>query len=227
MEHLYLGNDASKANFLSQASDFQILHFATHACMSDEDPSQHKVFFSGEEYLSAYEVYNLPLKAKLVVLSACETGTGQEVKGEGVMSMARGFAHAGAPSILSSLWSVADKSTAEIMQHFYRNLSKGTSKSLALRNAKLEYLKDQPKAKQHPFYWAAFVQVGEDEALFSGGNSWKWLLFVGFLVLGVFGLMIWRRGANRKTAEREIQNFAVLQFPSLYSNSSDKAVARP
>ena len=108
--------------------------------------------------LSAYEIFNLKLRADLVVLSACETGLGKEVKGEGLMSLTRAFMYAGTPSVVVSLWNVNDESAADLMIRFYRNLKTARmSKAEALRQAQLETINDNG----FPFFWAPFVLVGK------------------------------------------------------------------
>lgn len=109
--------------------------------------------------LQVYEIFNLKLNADLVVLSACETGLGKAVKGEGLIGLTRAFLYAGTPSVMVSLWKVADKSTADLMVRFYRYLSGGKlSKSRALRQAQLDLINS---GNSHPYHWAPFVLVGK------------------------------------------------------------------
>jgi tetratricopeptide (TPR) repeat protein len=107
--------------------------------------------------LQVYEVFNLRLNAEVAVLSACETGLGKEVRGEGMVGLTRAFLYAGAEAVVVSLWKVMDPATAELMVRFYRHLRAGMKKAEALRQARLEML-DQ---YAHPYYWAAFVLVGK------------------------------------------------------------------
>jgi len=108
------------------------------------------------------------------------------------MSLARGFIHAGCPSVLMSLWSVDDCATSEIMLQFYQQLKEGKNKDAALRQAKLNYLSSTDRLHMHPYYWSAFVQVGDTKALaFANGFAWSWLLLLGFI--GSFmGLLRWK-----------------------------------
>ncbi|MGI8897663.1 MAG: CHAT domain-containing protein, partial [Pyrinomonadaceae bacterium] len=117
-------------------------------------------------FLRTDEVFNLKLGSPLVMLSACETGLGKEKRGEGVMGLTRAFLYAGAPTVGVSLWSVADKSTADLMTDFYKRLlsspgaaSSGASPSAAMRNAQLAMITG--KKYSAPFYWAPFVLVGD------------------------------------------------------------------
>lgn len=191
------GNQANRDFFLDQAAHYKIIHLATHACMDEENPMQSKVFFADEPIINQ-ELFNLNLSADMAVLSACNTGSGQLVKGDGVMSLSKGFIHAGCPSALVSLWSVDDYSTSEIMISFYKYLKKGQSKDKAIRNAKLEYLASADKVKRHPFYWAAFIHMGDSVPLDLGGGvrNWMWISLIGLGFLGA--LSLWSR--NRRQA---------------------------
>jgi CHAT domain-containing protein len=112
--------------------------------------------------LQAWEIYSqLKLKADLVVLSACETGRGQEVEGEGLVGLSRALQYAGARSIVASQWKVADRSTAELMVAFHRALRQGLAKDEALRRA-MAHVRGNP-ATSHPYYWAPFVLVGDSD----------------------------------------------------------------
>lgn len=191
------GNQANRDFFLDQAAHYKIIHLATHACMDEENPMQSKVFFADEPIINQ-ELFNLNLSADMAVLSACNTGSGQLVKGDGVMSLSKGFIHAGCPSALVSLWSVDDYSTSEIMISFYKYLKKGQSKDKAIRNAKLEFLASADKVKKHPFYWAAFIHMGDSVPLDLGGGMPKWF-WISLIGLGFFGgLSLWSR--NRRQA---------------------------
>lgn len=181
-----LGKQANSNFFLDQAGHYKIIHLATHACMDEENPMQSKVFFADQPIINQ-ELFNLNLSADMAVLSACNTGSGQLVKGDGVMSLSKGFIHAGCPSALVSLWSVDDYSTSEIMINFYKYLKKGQSKDKAIRNAKLEYLSSADKVKRHPFYWAAFIHMGDPVALDLGGQNRRWLWMT---MIGVIGLVL-------------------------------------
>jgi CHAT domain-containing protein len=114
---------------------------------------------SEDGLLQVYEVFNLKLNADLVVLSACETGLGKEVKGEGLIGLTHAFFYAGTPSVMVSLWKVQDRSTADLMANFYQQLERASGKAEALRQAKLKLIQDKRYA--HPYYWAPFVLIGD------------------------------------------------------------------
>lgn len=151
-----------------QLSQYRIVHFATHGIFNGEAPELSGVVLSlvnekGNSlngFLRLADIFNLNLPAELVVLSACETGLGKEVKGEGLVGLTRGFMYAGSPRVLVSLWQVDDEATAQLMTKFYKlMLEKKLPPAEALRQAQLEIQK-QPQW-QSPYYWAAFVIQGE------------------------------------------------------------------
>lgn len=125
--------------------------------MPDTEPKPGET--SNDGALQAWEVISLQLRANLVVLSACQTGVGSKVAGEGLVGLTRAFQIAGAASIVATQWSVADQSTAVGMVTFHRNLLKGLSKDEALRQAMRTVARDPATA--HPSYWAPFVLVGD------------------------------------------------------------------
>jgi CHAT domain-containing protein/tetratricopeptide (TPR) repeat protein len=166
---VYLDFDANRTNATSKdLSQYKILHFATHGLLNSENPELSGIVMSlfdinGKSvngYLRLNDIFNLSLNADLVVLSACETGLGKEVKGEGLIGLTRGFMYAGASRLVVSLWSVDDEATAELMSRFYTKMSQeNISPQVALRKAQLE-IQQIPKWS-HPFFWAGFVIQGE------------------------------------------------------------------
>lgn len=184
--------EATEYNFRKNAEQYDILHLAMHAFINDSVPAFSSLAFTQVEtddlqkegLLNTLDIYNLKLKAKLAVLSACNTGTGQLRKGEGIMSLARGFLYAGCPSIIMSLWEVDDESGTKIMASFYKNLKKGESKDEALRMAKLEYLASVNSRKAHPHYWLSFVSIGDNSPMYI---SYDFYFFL-FLILALLGI---------------------------------------
>ncbi len=183
------GTAATRESFLEQAQNYAIIHLATHAKLNDLNSDYSFLAFTGaadsldEGKVFIRDLYNLRLPAELVVLSACETGIGKLQKGEGVISLARGFTYAGAKSIVTSLWEVNDLSASEIMKHYYTGLKNGERKEVALYQAKMAYIDKQIEDQQaHPFFWAAFVGIGDMRPL-KMNNSKNW--FLGILTLGV------------------------------------------
>jgi len=161
-----------RANRVTATSDelsrYRIVHFATHGLLNSEHPELSGVVLSlvdergqpQDGFLRLHEIFNLRLPAELVVLSACQTGLGKEVKGEGLVGLTRGFMYAGAARVVASLWQVDDVATAELMKRFYRRMLKdGMRPAAALRAAQVEMWK-RPQW-QSPFYWGGFVLQGE------------------------------------------------------------------
>ena len=149
-------------------SRYRFVHFATHGFVDSVHPELSGIVLSlvdqngnpQDGFLRAHQIFNLNLSADLVVLSACQTGLGKEVRGEGLIGLTRGFMYAGAPRVVVSLWSVNDQATAELMARFYRGmLVNKVPPAAALRAAQLSLMKE--KQWQAPFFWAAFTLQGE------------------------------------------------------------------
>ena len=184
---------ASEALFKREATNYSLLHLALHGQADVTDRYNSKLLFkddstTGEDgELHAYELYNMDLSnTEMAVLSACETGIGMQTEGEGIFSIARGFAYAGCPSILMSLWKVSDKTTAEIMGYFYQNLVKGMQKDEALRRAKITYIENSDDTKAHPSMWAAFIALGNNAPIHVPSPLFKWyytIIIVSLLVI--------------------------------------------
>ena len=162
---LYMENNAHESMIKSKELDqYGYIHFATHGVVDAENPELSKLSFFGSEdenedgNLYTGEIYNLHLSAKLVTLSACETGLGMISKGEGIIGLSRAFAYAGASNIMVTLWSVYDESTSKLMIDFYRNLGDDDF-SAALRNAQLKFI-DHP-TYSNPYHWAPFILIGQ------------------------------------------------------------------
>src|SRR6185503_10341695 len=164
-----VGFDANRARIVGpELSNYRVVHFATHGLINNEHPELSGIVFSlfdqqgrGQDgFLRLHDIYNLHLPADLVVLSACSTGLGKDVRGEGLIGLTRGFMYAGASGVIASLWKVDDDATAELMKHFYEALfQKGMAPAAALRYAQLTL--SQNKRWQSPYYWAGFVIQGQ------------------------------------------------------------------
>lgn len=200
----FLDFQAQENTFKEKAPDFDILHLAMHTIINDSLPMFSKLVFSNpvknsneDGFLNTYEIYNMKLNARMAVLSACETGSGKLQKGEGVMSLARGFIYAGCPSIVMTLWQVEDKSGAEIMKNFYSYLAKGKRKDVALRMAKLKHLKMSDPLTAHPHYWLAYVNIGNPEALFTSKDVY-FVIFLFIVLILVYIDWHYRKKKPRK-----------------------------
>jgi tetratricopeptide (TPR) repeat protein len=161
---VFLNKDASKTLFLNEMAFGKIIHIYSHAEANDT-LFPFPWIAAQNELIFLPEIYNTRNQADLVVLSACETNLGKEIKGEGVISLARGFFHSGSKSVLASIWKVNDKSNSEIVHHFYQFSKKGHSKAEALRLSKLAYIKNHAIESQSPYYWAGLLYVGKDGQL--------------------------------------------------------------
>jgi CHAT domain-containing protein/Tfp pilus assembly protein PilF len=151
-----------------ELADYRIVHFATHSLLNNDNPELSGVVLSLVDasgrpqngYLRLYDIYNLRLNADLVVLSACRTALGEEVHGEGLIGLTRGFLYAGAARVVATLWEIDDRTTAEVMKRFYEGmLARGERPAAALRAAQVAMWKS--KGWEAPYYWAAFTLEGE------------------------------------------------------------------
>lgn len=179
-----LNEKATFENFKAKTSGFNILHLATHASANDAYPDYSYLAFTQQKdssesnILYIKDLYNTSLKADMVTLSACQTGIGKLQKGQGMLSLSKGFYYAGAKSLVNTLWKINDKSSVKLMGHFYEGLSKGKSKTKALRDAKLNYLKTtDDDLLKHPYYWSAFVVSGNISPI-SKTNYWWYVIAI-------------------------------------------------
>jgi len=188
---IFSDKDAKESVYKAESGKYDIIHLAMHTILSDDDPMHSTMIFSSENdtiedsYLKTYEVYGIPLKAKMVVLSSCNTGIGRLSSGEGILSLARGFTYSGSQSVVMSLWEIEDKSGTDIVKMFYDNLKKGFSKSTSLRKARISYLKQADQLRSHPYFWATLVIYGNNDSLYSSLYV-KIAIIAGIFVLIVF-----------------------------------------
>lgn len=165
---IYLGDDAREETVKSEKLDaYRYIHFASHGFIDESHPERSGILFSRapnsseDGVLQMGEIMRLKLNADLVTLSACSTGLGKLVNGEGVLGLTRAFFYAGARNVAVSLWNVNDSATATLMKSFYGNLNRGLPKSAALRQAKLSLLRGKNATWSQPYFWAPFILVGE------------------------------------------------------------------
>lgn len=196
----YTGDRANKAHFMTHKNESQILHLAMHANADSINPMHSRLLFGEKndtESLYAYELCNMDISSELVVLSACETGAGQLINGEGVMSLARSFFYAGCPSVIMSQWQLDDRTSTEIMQAFYQYLNDGKNKSEALRLAKLDFIRKSGPIKANPIYWANIVAVGNPRPIKSGSTT---IWYFGFLLVLPLGFYYIRKRKQKQAA---------------------------
>jgi CHAT domain-containing protein len=190
---LYINKAARESVFKREAAKYDIIHLAMHTILNDQYPMYSKLLFYQEKdsvedgNLNTYEVYGVPLKAKMVMLSSCNTGTGILHSGEGILSLARGFVYSGSQSVVMSMWEIEDKSGAEIVKSYYKFLKKGDTKSNALRKARISYLKNADMLRSHPYFWSSLVIYGNNDPLY---YSTKLGLIIGPAILLILIILI-------------------------------------
>jgi CHAT domain-containing protein/Tfp pilus assembly protein PilF len=184
-----------------QLENYKILHFATHSLIDDKKPDRSSIVLALDKdqkedgLLRMKEIYNLNLNSDLVTLSACQTGLGQLIRGEGIEGINRAFFYAGASSVLMSLWAVNDQATYQLMERFYTHLRSSDTIMKALRKAKLEMISSGTLS--HPYYWAGFIISGKADHTVFPNTTYK-LLLIGvafFLMIGIIMVVI-RRNKN-------------------------------
>ena len=199
---VYTGEKATETS-LKQAdlADYKIIHFATHGLIDNRNPARSSIVLSLRDqssedgFLQMREVFDLKMDADLVTLSACQTGLGQFIEGEGIEGINRAFFFAGASSVLMSLWAVNDQASYQFMQRFYTHLRSSDSIVDALRQSKIEMINSE--ALSHPFYWAGFVVSGKaDKVLFSPDHRKKVFPAVLFAFLFCVSLLLASRSSS-------------------------------
>lgn len=202
------GKSATEAMFKEEVGKYNVLHLAMHTLVNNSQPMLSKlVFYQNKDtledgMLNTYELFSMDLNAGLAVLSACNTGSGKLLKGEGIMSLARGFIFAGVPGIVMTMWSVDDESSAEIVKKFYEYLEDGMSKDEALRQAKLDLLAEGDPLRSHPFYWAAYVNIGDNSPMEFRSDILTYILYgsIGMLLLAGTSILL-RKNKRNKTGK--------------------------
>ena len=201
-----VGFEASRVTAMNpEIGEYRFVHFATHGFLNAEYPELSGVVLSmfdaqgqpQQGFLRLHDIYNLKLPVDLVVLSACNTGLGKDVKGEGLIGLTRGFMHAGAASVVASLWKVDDEATAELMRYFYQFMfTDGLAPAAALRQAQLKML--QQKRWESPYYWSGFIIQGrytsyDKTNYFSRRWSALWVGVAAVFSISVFFVLKRRR----------------------------------
>jgi CHAT domain-containing protein len=188
------GKKATKKYFKQHASDGKILHLAMHTVVNDLYPMNSYLAFgfsndtSQTENLNIDEIYNLDLHSPLVVLSSCNTGSGKLIKGEGAISISRGFVYAGCPSMVTTLWSIADLNSSRLMKLFYKNLKSNEKIDKALEEAKIQYIENSDQLNSHPFYWAGYIQSGKTDSIYQPdkSNYFYWTFIFICFCIGIY-----------------------------------------
>jgi CHAT domain-containing protein len=152
----FVGKEARQDKLRRYGQSAGKLHIAAHGIFRPDNPMFSSLKL-GDTWLNLFDIFNLQLGAELTVLSACETGISAVWEGDELLGLARGFLYAGTPSLLVSLWTVHDRSTAKLMRRFYEGLARGLSKSRAVQDAMISVKAEFP----HPYYWAPFILLGK------------------------------------------------------------------
>jgi len=196
------GNNVTEELLKINSSKAGILHLAMHGEVEDEYPLLSKLYFNTSEkedgMLHTYEIYNLNIPAQLVILSACNTASGNLQRGEGILSLERAFQYAGSKSLLSTLWTVDDESSFKINQLFLENLKAGKPKDRALQLAKLSFINSTTPEKLHPYYWSSFRLTGNTSPLKTTSKSIYFIF--GFSILAFIVAVYFRRKQLKKAS---------------------------
>ncbi|EDP96578.1 CHAT domain-containing tetratricopeptide repeat protein [Kordia algicida OT-1] len=186
--------DATKQRFTEAYGNYKIIHLSTHGGIDNTVPWM--AFY--DEKMTLDELYFTKNQSELVVLSACKTSDGELKKGEGVMSLARGFFNAGAKSVVSSLWDINEKASNDIIQEFYKNLANGDTKACALQKAKLTYIKNNGNTSEaSPYYWSALTITGDVTPIYETSSSYISYILGGLLLTGI---ILFIRSRRKKQA---------------------------
>ncbi|MDP5170118.1 MAG: CHAT domain-containing protein [Bacteroidia bacterium] len=201
----FLDNQATEAALRSLDDEPMILHFATHALADEQNLMNSRLYFAAEGdssdgVLYASEILGLSLHSPLAILSACQTGKGPLLRGEGVMSLARAFQYSGARRVMASLWQTDDEAAAALSATFFKQLKLGKRSAESLQLSHAEWLDQSPDFQAHPYYWAGMVLIGDGGEIpleVNRGFPW-WELFLGSMGLLVLMMWWWSRGATNK-----------------------------
>ncbi len=198
----FAGKDATKANFISSLKKPVILHLAMHSRSDSTNSKYSYLLFDSHNKVEKdgrlynYEISLTRIASPMVVLSACNSGSGTLYVGEGLMSLARSFTLAGASSVIKTAWDINDDASASVMTHYYHYLSKGEPKNEAMRMAKLEYLKNATPEFTHPYYWAAYEVLGDNSPVVRQSHK---LMIFGIIALVVSATIVLCYFRRRKT----------------------------
>lgn len=192
-----LGDQAQEKMLKGLDDKSRILHFATHAIADDETQVNSRLYFApatdtaDDGILHAHEIYGLSLNSPLTVLSACQTGQGPILGGEGIMSLARAFQYSGSQRVLTTLWKTDDRAAAALTTHFFEGIVQGHPTAEALQQARVAWMDAADNFHNHPYYWAGYVLIGDGGIVKVGRpNAEATWLWWGLGVLG-FAFIVW------------------------------------
>ncbi|HYJ38731.1 MAG TPA: CHAT domain-containing protein, partial [Chitinophagaceae bacterium] len=215
--HNLLNAKANRNNFLESYHRYKIIQLYTHASDSGfyREPV---IYFSDSALLLSDLLYEANPATRLIVLSACETGTGKLYEGEGVFGFNRGFAALGIPTSISNLWQVENTSTYKLTELFYHYLSKGLPIDVALQKAKIDFIKSATGERQLPYFWAAPILTGRTDAMELKKN-YAWMYLIGAICFGgiVFGFL------STRIKKHELQEQRNAKYPNKSSTITNQA----
>lgn len=200
---IFTGDQATKEAFKSRVGNSRLVHVATHSEVSEQDPLFSTIYLTtdnpadtslqSDQALYAYELFDTPLNSEFIMLNSCSSGSGSYIQGSGIMGISRALRYAGAKSLALNLWPVNDKIASEFATDFYTSINKGNSKSVAIREAKLNQLK---MGNANPHFWGAYTMIGNPSPITPKSNYQN--LFLAFLALGTvsIGFMAYSSGRH-------------------------------
>lgn len=194
---------ATESEFKKIAGNYKVIHLAMHCVNDSVDPESSVLVFGNggkdnDGLLYDWEIASLDLNSSLTVLSACNTGIGRLYKGEGVMNIARAFMNAGCPSVVMTLWEIGDLNSTDLMSSFYKYLSDGYDKNVALQQAKIDYISKSDPLGAHPYFWAGYISVGNTDPVnvkFPGKN---YVMILSASSILIFAYVVVRRRKWKK-----------------------------
>lgn len=192
------GESATKKNFISMVPYYEIVNIFSHAAADSTKPEPQLFMYDSSLQLSELQKITNPA-TRLVVLSACETGAGKKATGEGIYSLARGFAAAGIPSVAATIWKADDQSIYEITEKFNEHISQNMPVDVALQQAKLDYFSNKPGERSMPYYWANLMLVGNSEPVALSKENYLWWYISGVAVLALCVIFLLNRRHFKKT----------------------------
>ena len=192
----YINADVTPNQVYSTINNFDVIHFSAHSFVDEEDYLNSFVVLNkdeGENYQLKYsDILNLDIESELVVLSACQTSSGRNVAGEGLMSLSRAFVQSGSKATVGAYWNAPDYATKELMTLFYSNLKEGMAKSKAMQQAQIEYLTNDKISSptiRSPFYWASWALYGNDQPLNMSTSVFDFTSWTTYLLLAAIALL--------------------------------------
>lgn len=214
ISHIFKGYQATGTNvseqyFKENVYRYDLVHLAMHTYIDERNPLFSKLVFASspdtidDGLLNTYEIYGIKLKCRLAIISACRSGDGSILQGEGILSLARGFQYAGCPALIAAQWRIDDFSGADVMASFAKNIKKGMSVSRALQLAQSGFIANADPLRSHPYFWASYQLVGANAPIYYSPFVIVALWIFLLLPLAVVGYLLVRNIRKRKLKRPE------------------------